>query len=372
MRFDILKRHHRLLIVFAVACGSSPSAAQTPAQLRLDVTRDAWVSAVGEESDGNNGAAPRLKLKSIQEMSLVDVDARPLVGKTIRSAVLHVQKSGAESLLRVTVSSVGAEWYEGTGSGYSIQAGGATFRHRRHPDLPWSTGGGDLCHVILGNGGTLWGMADASAADREGWQRIAVDPRVVAARVAGLSHGFLVFDDTGSEWTRRGETFSLQVFPNRFVYSRDQNRASAPYFTVELGSDDRRPPGAPSAIHVEPETEALPAGQAVVSWQTPADTGPAGTLGYLVSADGRPLPRELIPLAGAGSTGEDDDARRWANTRRNGVACDSRRGRRRQLGPGGDCESGRISAGAATATRIEGAAASRFESRSRLAPAWHD
>ena len=50
------------------------------AALRLDVTRDAWVSEVGPEADGNNGGAPRLKLKSIQEMSLVDIDARPLRG----------------------------------------------------------------------------------------------------------------------------------------------------------------------------------------------------------------------------------------------------------------------------------------------------
>ena len=95
-------------------------------------------------------------------MSLVDIDARPLVGRTIRSATLHLKKAGDERLERVTVSSVGAEWFEGTGSGYSVQPGGATFRHRRHPDLPWSIGGGDLCHVVLGNGGTLWRMADAS------------------------------------------------------------------------------------------------------------------------------------------------------------------------------------------------------------------
>jgi len=38
------------------------------------VSRDTWVSEVGQEADGNNGGAPRLKLKSIQEMTLIDVD----------------------------------------------------------------------------------------------------------------------------------------------------------------------------------------------------------------------------------------------------------------------------------------------------------
>jgi hypothetical protein len=77
--------------------------------VRLDVTRDTWVSEVGREADGNNGAAPRLKFKSMQEMTLLDVDAAPLRGRTIRSAALHLRKAGDEWLWRVTVSSVGAE-----------------------------------------------------------------------------------------------------------------------------------------------------------------------------------------------------------------------------------------------------------------------
>jgi hypothetical protein len=284
-----------------LACGNSAEAQSTGSSrpIRLDVTRDTWVSEVGRESDGNNGAAPRLKFKSIQEMSLLDFDASPLRGRTIRSATLHLKKAGDERLWRVTVSGIGAEWFEGTGSGYAIQPGGATFRHRRHPDLPWSIGGGDLCHVILGNGGTTWRMADATPPDRDDWQVVPVDPKVIASRVAGLSYGFLVFDDTGSEWTRQGESFTFRLFPNRFAYSQDQNRASAPYLVVEPGPEDRRPPSAPSGLRVEPQTALLPAGEALVSWITPRDAGPAGTLGFFAELGGRALPRELIPMAGA-------------------------------------------------------------------------
>jgi Domain of unknown function (DUF4091) len=303
-------RHKRLLalicIVFAIeALATLPAAtaqtrsAATPREtVRLDVTRDAWISEVGREADGNNGGAPRLKLKGIQEMSLLDIDPKPLLGRTIRSAALHLKQAGDELLKRVTVSSVGAEWYEGTGTGYAIEPGGVTFRHRRHPDLPWSVAGGDICHVVLGNGGTLWQMADASPPDRDLWQHVPVDPRVVAARLAEISHGFLAFDDTGSEWTHSGENFTFRLFPNRFVYSREQNRASAPYFTVELGPQDHRPPEAPSGLRIDPGTALLPAGQAIVSWVTPRDSGPAGTLGFFVSLDGTSLPRELIPPAG--------------------------------------------------------------------------
>ena len=291
----------RLLLTLCLTAAAQDAAhgqGQAPAPLRLDVTRDAWVSDVGPEGDGNNGGAARLKLKSIQEMSLVDIDASPLVGRTIRSAVLHLKTVGDERLERVTVSSVGAEWFEGNGSGYAVQPGGATFRHRRHPDLPWSIGGGDLCNVILGNGGTFWRMADASPPDPEGWQHIPVDPGVVAARVAGISHGFLLFDDTGTEWTKAGEKFTLRTFPNRFVYSREQNRSSAPYFTIELGPDDRQPPAAPSDLRSEGATALLPPGEALVTFVTPRDDGPAGVLGFFAKLDDRALPRELIPLVG--------------------------------------------------------------------------
>jgi hypothetical protein len=210
--------------------------------------------------------------------------------------------AGEEPLRRVSVSGVGAEWFEGTGSGYARLPGGATFRHRRHPDLAWSTAlpASDLCNVILGNGGTSWTMADASPPDADGWQIIPVRPDVVAARVAGLSQGFLLFDDTGSEFTHEGDRFDLRLFPNRFVYSRDQNRASAPYLTVSLGPEDRLPPALPTRL--TSESTDFPPGEAIVSWVTPRDQGPAGTRGFLATLDGRSVPRELIPLAGLPGT----------------------------------------------------------------------
>ena len=88
------------------------------------MTRDTWVSDVGREADGNNGGAPRLKLKSIQEMALIDVDPAPLRGRVITAATLHLKSPDDPPLRRVTVGGVGAEWFEGTGSGYAQQVGG--------------------------------------------------------------------------------------------------------------------------------------------------------------------------------------------------------------------------------------------------------
>jgi len=185
---------------------------------------------------------------------------------------------------------------EGTSPRYAPQEGSSTFNSRKHPDVPWAFPGSDLTAVILGQGGTIWRMADASAPDAQGWQQIPVDPLVVAARVAGISYGFLVFDDTGSEWTRNGEEFRHRTFPNRFFYSREAGAADAPYITVVLGPQDKEPPPAPSRLSAE--VGQLPAGQAKVSWITPDDRGPAGTIGFLVEVNGKEVPRYLIPAAG--------------------------------------------------------------------------
>ena len=193
-----------------VALASEPSSG--PA-LRVAVTRDAWFSNVGPEADCNTGGSGRLKLKSIQEMSLLDLDPAPLRGRVIRAATLHLRVSAQEIARRVTVSSFAAPWVEGTATRYEPQPGSSTFNSQQHPDVPWAFPGSDLTAVMLGQGGTIWRMADASPPDAAGWQRIPVDPRVLAARVAGISYGMLVFDDTGSEWSRDGRAVHRPAFP---------------------------------------------------------------------------------------------------------------------------------------------------------------
>lgn len=265
-------------------------------EVRLPVTRDTWFSNVGREADGNTGGSDKLKLKSIQEMSLVDFSPAPLRGRVVRRATLHVRRSGTERLWRVTVGSFAAPWVEGTATGYAPQVGTSTHNHRQHPDVPWSYTGSDLCDVMLGRSGTVWQMADATDPDAGGWQEIDVDPRVMAARVAGISEGCIVFDDTGSEFTRDGEKFTLRLFPNRFVFSREAGKERAPYFTAELREIDGDAPGAPERLSADAAD--LPAGEAWLTWATPADTGPAGTIGFFVQFDGREAPRYLVPRAG--------------------------------------------------------------------------
>ena len=274
----------------------APVKAPTGEKIRVKVTRDTWFSNVGSEARTNLGGANRLKLKGIQEMSLVDIDPKPFKGRVINGATLHLRIRGKELLRRITVSTFAAEWVEGTSTDYKEQNGSSSHSARRYPNESWAYPGSDLCAVMLGQGGTIWRSADVAPKDAKGWYKIAVDPLVVAARIAGTSHGFLVFDDIGSEWTRNGEQFTYRIYPNRFVHSREAGANSAPYFTLFLGEKDSAPPEVP--LDISPIVKNLPAGQARVSWLTPKDSGKAGTVGFFVEVNGKPIPRYLIPAAG--------------------------------------------------------------------------
>ncbi len=98
--------------------------------MRVEVSRDGWISSFEKEREGNNGAAPKLKLKGIQEFFLIDFDPAPLRGRKVVAAQLHVHLEGPETLGRITVSSVAEEWVEGTGTGYARTPGASSFRGR--------------------------------------------------------------------------------------------------------------------------------------------------------------------------------------------------------------------------------------------------
>ena len=273
-------------------------------ELRLPVTRDIWFSSFPREMNANLGGAARMKLKSIQEMSMVDFDPASIEGRVVKSATLHVKHASGDPLRRVTVGTFAAPWVEGTSKGYSPQDGSSCFDYRVYPEKHWTGHGGDLSHVVLSEGGTFWNWDDATPPDPQGWQEIEVDPRVLMARGVGISEGLFLFDDTGSEWEREGEEFTYHLFPNRYIFSTDQNQASAPYLTVELGEKDKLPPEPPSFIAPENpkgdqpyEISQVWPGTEIFRWTTPPDRGPAGTIGFRVEIDGQSVPQYLVPAA---------------------------------------------------------------------------
>ena len=220
--------HSLLLLASAVAVGAGPE------PMRLEVTRDLWLSAYPKEQEGNNGKSPKLKLKGTQEFFLIDLDTSKLRGRRVTRAELHVHLEAAPALGRTTVSTVAEEWVEGEGTGYAKIPGASSFAWARTGERRWGGDGKDLTAATLGLAGTIWGFGDPTPPDANRWQAIPISPAVVQARIEGRSHGFLVMDDVGSEYQRDGDQFTYFPFPNRYIASKDSNRKSAPYFLLWL------------------------------------------------------------------------------------------------------------------------------------------
>jgi len=314
----VLARAQMLLPVVLLCSCQGPPASVVPAVpppeadgvrdvRRLPVTRDTWVSAFPGEEEANLGGERRIKLKGIQELALLDVDPLALGDRVVVEVGLHLRCLSNDCLRRTTVSSLGSDWEEGTGRGYRPLDGAASFRWARRGLEPWAYPGSDLTSVIAGQGGSWWGTADPSPPDADGWQVLPVLPETMAARRAGLSHGFAVIDDVGSEYERKGESIELRPFPNRWFAAREAGERDAPFFAVRLGEIDRHPPGPVTALAQE-VSAVPPPGEATVSWTTPSDNGPAGVLGFEVRYSPGPeldwerarvVPRYAIPRPGA-------------------------------------------------------------------------
>ncbi len=223
--------------------------------IRVEVSRDTWLSSYVKEVEGNNGGSGKLKLKGHQEFFLIDFDPTKFKGKRVTQAVLAVHLEGTETLGRVTVSSVAQEWVEGQGSSYARTPGASSFQWAKTDMARWAEDGPDLTSVILGQRESIWGFGDPTPPDANRWQRIPIKPEVVQARLDGRSHGFFVMDDVGSEYTRQGNTIDYRLFPNRYVTSREGPKRFAPYFLLWLEPKPATPAPATIASPLPPATK---------------------------------------------------------------------------------------------------------------------
>lgn len=299
----------RFALAVAFIFGIAPTLrAETPETetLTFPVARDVWISSAPGEDCGSNGATPKLKLKSYQEFSILDFDVSALRGRRIESAAIRVKLSGKERLRRVGVSSIATDWTEGDGTNYAETPGASSFRWRENPNVPWSVAAApgersDATAVIFGEGGSFWANADASE-PVDGWQTIPVDPRLVAARAVGLSRGFVLFDETGTELNRVGadrETVEIRLFPNRFFYSKDQNRSVSPILEIVCSQDIANvEKTVASPTKLAAKTDGLLFGDVEISWESAVRTDDQTServVGFVATVDGVQVEQTLIP-----------------------------------------------------------------------------
>ncbi len=270
--------------------------------IRCPVLRDTYVSAIGKERFGNNGGAAEVKVKGQQEYTLFDIDPVPLRGKIITGVLLHIRSSSKKNgpLMRVGISTISSQWAEGNSNYYRPEIGSTCFAQAEYKKRDWCYKGSTLMDVVFGHGNSMWRFADCTRPDKYGWQACAIEPDIVAARVAGLSYGFCMADEVGNEWSLRGGRFKYIYFPNRYCYSR-KKYGSGPWLEVWTNGTDIDPPEGISSIQVK--TRNFPPGEALVTWKTPRDYGGGKTLGFQVDycregEDEKLMPRYLVPMAG--------------------------------------------------------------------------
>lgn len=291
----------RLLVPLLLLALSTLTSDVVRAETRqFQVTRDLWLSSHAGEEEASNGATPRLKFKGYQEFSLVDFDLSELKNKTIKRATLRLKCVGDERLYRVGVGTITSDWNEGTGTNYAHQEGASSYRWKANPNVPWIdaqdeasvTDYSDITCVMFGEGGSFWRNADATEPEDD-YQYVDVAPEVVAARVAGLSYGFVLFDDTGTEVIQDGEDAIIRLFPNRFVYSHEQNRACEPMLEVEFeDSDDTKSPSSPADASFD--ATPAPRGTANLSW-TQNNCLTENILGFRLRLDGEDVSQTQVP-----------------------------------------------------------------------------
>jgi hypothetical protein len=294
---DFIAHSKELTVSFIPQKGFWPPGGKSK---RYEVIRDTGISSVGWEKKGNTGGAGKLKLKGQQEYILLDIDPASLKGKIITGALLHICSSTPENtpLMRVGVSSVASPWKEGFLFRYLPQPGSSCFHQAFYMKGNWAYPGSTLMDVVFGRGNTLWKFAEASKPEPDGWQSIAIDPDVVAARVAQLSQGFCLSDEVGSEWLNKDGVFEYFLFPNRFLYSRETSKKK-PWIEIWTNGEDSVPPDPINSIELS--TAGLLPGQVLIRWKTPVDRGGGKTLGfnvaYKIKNEEIKVPRYLIPMA---------------------------------------------------------------------------
>jgi hypothetical protein len=251
--------------------------------IRLPVIADTSLQAHPSEVNCNSGASSVIRIKGNEHYMLLKFDLAPLQGQRVAQATLHLHNAHPNLLRTVGLSTIAADWQEGTGTG-GPATDGCTFTRAVWPDKMWAGPGSDFLDVAITHGNTIVRYVDIRQ-EPDDWFAVDVDPLLVDAMMCGFSYGLCLSDEKG------------QTMANNDVHSREQN-AFAPYMAVEPEIPSARLAAltlAPVAAEPWPAAATFDTGAIRVRLTSP------GALGYRVQCDPAysskrtELPRYLIP-----------------------------------------------------------------------------
>lgn len=263
-------------VPFVLFASNLPATADS---VRLPVTADIWLSdANAAERNSSMGAAPRMKLKFIQELAALRFDATAITGREVKSARLFLRKAGEDKLRYLRLSTVNQDWVEGHTEKPYGPADGATWLYAdSNHKKSWAWPGSAFCDVIMTSGHSIASYAEIHR-EKDDWISVEVAPALVYAIIAKGTDGLAIMDGG-----------NLSLF-NNSIYSHEQT-ASAPYLQVETGDKLDTIPKAPIVkVDISPASAHLTTG----AMQITIDPDRA-TFCYRITLDGHPVPRWQIP-----------------------------------------------------------------------------
>jgi len=205
-----------------------PQSPPVGAPIRLPAVADTVLSTSPGEERINGGDRTNIRLKGIEDLSIIDFDVAPIRGKTVEEARLFIVPTGANKLHRLGISSISSPWKEGTGNGTPAKPGEACFAEAARGERPWAHPGSDFHAVSFGRGGSIWFSRELRA-EADGWLSADLPAAILHAMVEKNSFGLALSDE-------HAETMS-----NNSIFTREQN-SKAPFILVTRVKDGVPPP----------------------------------------------------------------------------------------------------------------------------------
>ncbi|MBN1852893.1 MAG: DUF4091 domain-containing protein [Pirellulales bacterium] len=184
--------------------------------VRLPITKDVGICAHPQEVTINTGGQARIRIKGHEHYYLFDFDTSAITNLRVVNATLHLKVANG-CLRRIAACTVPVAWDEGTATGKS-QDGASCFTHAKYPNIAWDEHGGTMLDVTFNSPRMDWAAFDVIAKE-DPWVEVPIDPRLVEAVAAGLSHGLVLSEEKG------------QTRQNHDIFTREQSNAK-PYLSI--------------------------------------------------------------------------------------------------------------------------------------------
>jgi len=256
------------IIVLFIACLTLSCSSPNVCGIKCLVVADNYICAHKTEQESNLGGKTILRLKGIEDTTILKFDTNHLKGMTVESATLYLHKK-KHDLLMVGVSTIASDWIEGHGKGYAQRHEASCFQYAAYKKTPWSYLGSDFTDVIFGQGNSLFAYAQPKLVN--GWYAIPIQPDIVHALTIGDQYGLAITDEKG------------QIPVEKSVDSKES--IFAPFLVVKAKKMDSIPPSPVSALTVIAKD-----GKVQLTWEPTGDDGINGkAFGYSVRYSSLPI-----------------------------------------------------------------------------------